>query len=218
MIDIEKLRSSKLISTPFKYTKIESILSVIHAEKLLETLPLEGNYRSLRKNGSDKIYNVVNNILVELGQTTLVNPNISIDWNNLIIELQGKQYREALSSLLDEDLVNCYMEITLKRYKLYDYISAHTDKPSVRATHMIFLNENWEQDWGGMLYFLNDAQEILEVFLPTIAQSVAFVRSDISWHKVCPVLAVEKERVVIQVAFWNEIDRTIAPGRIIEEI
>ena len=101
MIDIEKLRSSKLISTPFKYTKIESILSDIHAAKLLETLPLEGNYRSLRKNGSDKIYNVVNNILVELGQTTLVNPNISIDWNNLILELQGKQYREALSSLLD---------------------------------------------------------------------------------------------------------------------
>ena len=35
MIDIEKLRSSKLISTPFKYTKIESILSDIHAAKQL---------------------------------------------------------------------------------------------------------------------------------------------------------------------------------------
>lgn len=218
MIDIERLRSSKLISTPFKYSKIDNILSANLAEKLLETLPLEGNYRSIRKDGSDKIYNVVNNILVELGQKTSVNPNIGIDWNNLIIELQDRQYREALSSLLDEDLVNCYMEITLKRYKLNDYISAHTDKPSVRATHMIFLNESWERDWGGMLYFLNDAQEVLEVFLPTIAQSVAFVRSDISWHKVCPVLSAEKERVVIQVAFWNKIDRTIAPGRIIEEL
>lgn len=218
MIDIERLRSSKLISTPFKYSKIDNILSVNLAEKLLETLPLEGNYRSIRKDGSDKIYNVINNILVELGQKTSVNPNIGIDWNNLIIELQDRQYREALSSLLDEDLVNCYMEITLKRYKLNDYISAHTDKPSVRATHMIFLNESWKPDWGGMLYFLNDAQEVIEVFLPTIAQSVAFVRSDISWHKVCPVLSVEKERVAIQVAFWNKIDRTIAPGRIIKEL
>lgn len=218
MLAVNNIHKAKLIDFPFKYSKIQNVLSAAQAETLLKNLPIDGNYRSARSEGSDKVYNVVNNILVELGKETLHNEHLDESWNSFIQEVQGPSYRSALSELLNEDLINCYMEVTLKRYKHQDYISAHTDKDAVRATHMIFLNADWDTQWGGLLHFLHDNQEILETFLPTVAQSVAFVRSPVSWHKVCPVLPIDKERVAVQVAFWNRIDRTVLAGRRIEKL
>jgi Rps23 Pro-64 3,4-dihydroxylase Tpa1-like proline 4-hydroxylase len=218
MLAVDNIHNAKLINSPFKYSKIDNILSPAQAVDLLNNLPTEGNYRSARSEGSDKVYNVVNNILVELGKVTPHNDYLDDSWNNFIQEVQGPTYRHALSALLNEDLLDCYMEVTLKRYKHQDYISAHTDKDAVRATHMIFLNADWDLQWGGLLHFLHDNQETLETFLPTIAQSVAFVRSPVSWHKVCPIVPADKERVAVQVAFWNRIDRTVAAGRKIEKL
>lgn len=217
MFDISKIYSATMVESPFKFSCIQNFLDSDSVVNLLEDLPQEGNYRSSRVGGSDKVYNVVNNILLPLGEFNKNEENqLPPLWSDFVRGLRSKEYREALSHLLDEDLVNCHMEITLKRYKYQDYISAHTDKADVKATHMLFLNDQWELAWGGLLHLMHDSENTLKAFLPTIASSVAFVRSDVSWHKVCPVLQPNKERIAIQVAFWNTTIRSVAPGRQIQ--
>ena len=47
---------------------------------------------------------------------------------------------------------------------------------------------------------------------------MAFVRADNSWHRVCPMNKKGKERIALQVAFWNQVDRIVAPGRSVQAI
>lgn len=219
MINLNAITQATLKKEPFKYAIIEHFFSKAYAQDLLNQLPSNGNYKSMRTEGSDKTYNVVNNILLALGDDSWNKASEpSMLWIDCIGQLYSLQYRQALGALLDVDLTNSPMEITLKRYRYQDYISAHTDKKSVRATHMIFLNSSWNESWGGLLHFQNDSKEDFETFIPCRTTSVAFVRSENSWHRVCPMNHPDKERIAIQVAFWNEVDRKIAPGRKIEAI
>ncbi len=219
MINLKALTSATLKTQPFNYATIEQFIAAKYAQDLLMELPSRGNYKSSRTDGSDKTYNVVNNILLTLGDNTYNKASEpSKLWSDFIEQLHGLPYRQTLGSLLDIDLTDSPMEITLKRYRYEDFISAHTDKKSVRATHMIFLNPVWEKNWGGLLHFQTDSKDDFETFLPSYSTSVAFVRAENSWHRVCKMNQPDKERIAVQVAFWNEIDRKIAPGRMIEAV
>ncbi|MCD8542715.1 MAG: 2OG-Fe(II) oxygenase [Gammaproteobacteria bacterium] len=143
----------------------------------------------------------------------MMDPELPVIWQNLIIQLQSKAYIDALEHACGLQLSDAYQEITLKRYGHNHYISSHTDKEEVRATHMIFLNEHWEKEWGGELCFLNSNQEITNQFTPTYQQSVFFIRSENSWHSVNKIIHHNEERIAIQVAFWNTTQRTVLPGR-----
>lgn len=215
MINITEISKSQLISLPFRYVVISNFLSKKNADFLFHHLPEKNNYRSVRNEGSDKTYDVVNNLLLKLGDTS-PNPesNLSDSWISLINDLQSEEYITALSSLLNEDLSKCYQEITLKRYGYNHYISPHTDKAHVRATHMLFLNDRWEDSWGGNLCLIDNEKNTFKTFSPVSDYSVAFVRSDISWHSVDKIICPDAERVAIQVVFWNIKSRRVLDGRI----
>lgn len=219
MLNINALTTATLKKSPFKYSTIYEFLPPSYADDLLKDLPSAGNYKSTRSSGSDKTYQVVNNILLAIGDSEYNKVSEpSPIWIECIEQLHGAAYRTALSTLLDTDVTQCPMEITLKRYRHEDYISAHTDKECIRATHMIFLNDTWEAPWGGLLHFLTEDQRDFESFLPSSNTSVAFVRADNSWHRVCPMNKKGKERIALQVAFWNQVDRIVAPGRSVQAI
>lgn len=215
MIDASKFNLSKLVERPFRYAVIKDCITQQNLKQLRTQLPLVNNYRSVREAGSDKTYNVVNNILLGLGSDR-PNPDshLSQAWQSLVYALKSNTYIQALSHLLDEDLAACHLEITLKRYGYGDFISAHTDKALVRATHMIFLNQTWDTHWGGQLCFMHDANTPFKKFLPLSDRSIAFVRSDNSWHAVDEIIEPSAERIAIQVAFWNVNLRTVLDGRI----
>ncbi|MBV9575755.1 MAG: 2OG-Fe(II) oxygenase [Gammaproteobacteria bacterium] len=218
MINMDSIKNSKLIKSPFRYAVIANCLHQNAANKLFSDLPKENNYRSLRETGSDKTYNVVNNLLLKLGDANAHERNhLTPCWLDLTNQLQTGEYISSLSQLLEEDLSSCHLEITLKRYGYDDYISTHTDKEQVRATHMIFLNPTWDEQWGGQLCFKYDEHIIFKKFLPISAHSVAFVRATNSWHAVEKIVKPDIERIAVQVAFWNKTNREVLPGRV-EEI
>ena len=217
MIDIDMLKKAALVQDPFRYSIIEGILTENRVNSLLESMPEKNYYRSIREGGSDKTYNVVNNILLKLGEREYnKDSNLSVEWQALVQNLQGKDYIEALSSLLQENLSTCSQEITLKRYTEGDFISAHTDKENVRATHMLFLNKNWDKQWGGELCFLHNETDVFKNILPVYTCSAAFVRADNSWHSVTKMEGKNIERIAIQIAFWNVTERQVLPGRVEE--
>jgi Rps23 Pro-64 3,4-dihydroxylase Tpa1-like proline 4-hydroxylase len=219
MIIIEQIKKAILTKLPFNYAVIPQCISEDSVNKLLDNMPQNNYYRSLRDTGSDKTYNVVNNLLLKLGEMKFNNEsNLNDCWIQLVNALQSKQYINVLSNLLQEDLSECHQEMTLKKYGYLDFISAHTDKADVRATHMIFLNKNWDEKWGGQLCFLRDENNIFKKFIPVIDHSVAFVRADNSWHSVEKIMLPEAERIAIQIAFWNITNRKVLPGRIEETV
>jgi hypothetical protein len=188
MIDTKFVESSILEKFPFKHALIGKCISEENRQKLLEDMPDDNYYRSVREGGSDKTYNVVNNILLKLG--------------------------EKKSNVLQENLLDCYQEVTLKIYGGGDFISPHTDKADVKATHMIFLNETWSNEWGGNLCLLSDADSVCKKIIPTIDNTLAFVRSDNSWHSVEEIKNMQAERIALQVVFWNVDKRYTLAGRI----
>jgi Rps23 Pro-64 3,4-dihydroxylase Tpa1-like proline 4-hydroxylase len=215
MITTKAFESAFLVKEPFRYSVIPSCLEPEVFKKLIENLPNANYYRSVRHEGSDKNYNVVNNILLKLGDDSYNKDSYLADiWIEFVNQFKSKRYIDLLSVLLEEDLSKCFIEITLKKYGFNDFISAHTDTHNVCATHMIFLNSNWEMQWGGQLCFLDEKMKVIERFLPTIHTSVAFVRSENSWHAVEKIVEPSTERIAVQIAFWNIADRKVLPGRI----
>ncbi|MFN8771080.1 MAG: 2OG-Fe(II) oxygenase [Neisseriaceae bacterium] len=215
MIDTKFVESSILEKFPFKHALIGKCISEENRQKLLEDMPDDNYYRSVREGGSDKTYNVVNNILLKLGEKKFnKDSNLSECWINLVNSLQSKQYIQALSNVLQENLLDCYQEVTLKIYGGGDFISPHTDKADVKATHMIFLNETWSNEWGGNLCLLSDADSVCKKIIPTIDNTLAFVRSDNSWHSVEEIKNMQAERIALQVVFWNVDKRYTLAGRI----
>jgi Rps23 Pro-64 3,4-dihydroxylase Tpa1-like proline 4-hydroxylase len=197
MINLNALNHSILINKPFKYACINQFISEVNAEQLRSQLPEGHYYRSTRAGGSDKTYNVVNSILFNLEKQTTQDFNaLPEPWKALLNALTSDEYRVRLEHLLNENLSNCYREITLKVYKKGDFLSYHTDKSDVKATHMIFFVK----------------------FNPLWMHSVAFVRADNSWHSVLPIVTDEDERIALQVAFWNIKKREVLPGRIEETL
>jgi Rps23 Pro-64 3,4-dihydroxylase Tpa1-like proline 4-hydroxylase len=215
MVNFDSIRNSTLIKSPFKYSIIAKCFTDEVINKLLSNMPSGNYYRSIRKLGSDKNYNVINNLLLKLGDKKY-NEKISLGacWISLIAKLQNTEYITALSDLLQEDLSKCHQEITLKIYGYRDFISAHTDKANVKATHMIFLNKDWDEEWGGQLCFMYNESNVFKRFSPISDHSVAFVRAENSWHSVEKIREPIAERIAIQVAFWNVTERKVLPGRI----
>ena len=213
LLNLDSISHSKLFTLPFKYALIPEILSENNLNILLQNMPKNNYYRSQRESGSDKSYNVINNLLLKLGQEKS-DLDLYEPWAQLVEDFKSRSYVEALSELLQEDLSSCSLEITLKKYVYGDFISPHTDREDVRATHLIFLNIKWEEAWGGQLCLLKNESDCFTKFLPTIYNTLAFIRSNNSWHSVDHIVEPKAERVGLQVAFWNTANKSpILPGR-----
>lgn len=216
-LDLNQFANSKVYGEPFRYAVIDDLLTETQASQLSSDFPDGGFYRSSRNFGSDKTYQVDNNILLVLsGENQECKESLPNVWRDFLTFLEGREYRLALSEMLEIDLSKCHLEITLKKYKKNDYISAHTDRSWVDATHLFFLNNHWESEWGGYLQLLTAEKEAFLSLAPVFNRSVAFVRSDESWHEVTPVLHPTEQRLALQVALWNTTDRFILPGRVTE--
>jgi SM-20-related protein len=216
MINYDAIKNSTLINSPFKYSKISMVLNEKDAKLLRNNLPNDNFFYSVRKSGSDKTYTVVNNILLHLeNENTNLNESLPTVWQKFLQEITSEKYKVVLSALIGVDVSKCHQEITLKIYNEGDFLSCHTDREEVKATHMFFLNEEWNDAWGGQLVFTKakNSEPFIE-FAPLWTQSVVFVRSDNSWHYVPMITAPQAKRIALQVAFWNVNYRAVQNGRI----
>lgn len=212
--DANHILSAKLNVEPFHHAFVNGLLSASLSVQLCKEFPERDFYQSKRITGSDKTYNVANNILLKLGNTDFQSTQeLSTSWKTFLTYLTSDVYNQAVSTLLQKDLSNCHLEITLKRYSRGDYISAHTDRDWVTATHLFFLNSYWEASWGGLLELLDQNEKPFCSVLPTYHTSLIFIRSNNSWHQVTPITHESESRFALQVAFWNTLDRYVLPGR-----
>lgn len=210
MINLSAIRQASMVEEPYRHVFINDFISKQTANALRAVSPRKGGLFSSRQTGSDKHYQVENNILYDLAtkMQVLVSP-----WNQFVEQLISKSYREAISHILGYSVHEAPMEITFKRYVYGDYISAHTDRDFVYATHLIFLNDYWDPNWGGMLQILDSQQSVVKLVAPLYHESFLFERSDYSWHAVDKNTHPDAVRYCLQVAFWKHTNKVTLPGR-----
>jgi Rps23 Pro-64 3,4-dihydroxylase Tpa1-like proline 4-hydroxylase len=213
MIQKSKILSAQLQVKPYPHALIENFINPEDFRLLLENFPQEGFLLSKRKSGSDKTYTVDNNIIfgLELQQKNPLILNYPY-WCALVDELTSKDYKQLISNFLGVNLQDLPIELTLKRYKKSHYISPHTDRDYVNATHLIFFNEVWNKNWGGELCIMSSSRKIEKKILPLWEKSLLFLRTDNSWHAVTKCNA-PVPRIVLQVAFWRTNKRCLPKGR-----
>lgn len=204
MLELNAISHAKIETKPFKFAVINNLITKENVDVLINNLPKDNNYVASRTEGSDKTYQVVSNILLPLGEGPGQITTNNDHWLKLIHNLMSKEYKIHLGQLLGIDLLNCFQEITLRFYRPGDYISPHTDREVVKATHMIFLNQFWQENWGGLFCVMLSENETYLKILPLWHNSVVFLRSDNSWHCVTPCAATAVPRIALQVAFKEE--------------
>jgi hypothetical protein len=111
-------------------------------------------------------------------------------WVGLVDQVVAPAYQNALLEALDADPSDVVRtEVRLAEYRAGGWMSRHTDRPDKVYSHLLYFCPGWQPGWGGDLAFYPDqiTPEPFRVIRPGAGTSVAFVRTDHSWHEVVPV-------------------------------
>jgi hypothetical protein len=107
---------------------------------------------------------------------------------NLFDMVRSRWFVEQLEALtgvepLTPDHVGGGMHMTTEGGRLASHVdfNIHPDHPDLerRINLLVFLNENWDPEWGGSL-LLGEHREVEVV--PEFNRTVVFATSDVSWH------------------------------------
>jgi hypothetical protein len=141
---------------------------------------------------SDKSYTVHARTLHDDGSWRTDPARLSAAWTWLVTELVSAPYQSTLLAALGVDPARVgRVEVRLAEYRAGGWMSRHTDRPDKVYSHLIYLCPGWRPDWGGDLTFYADEHTAVAStsLLPGAGTSVAFARTESSWHEVMPVAA-----------------------------
>lgn len=213
LINLNCINHSLVNYYPYQYAIINNFIALDVVRNLVNNLPNNLFFKHVKRDeGSDKTYKVSNSILFSLEKQSSLDDLPEV-WLKLVKNLTSIEYRQAISNLMDFDITQCFIEITLKKYQLNDYISPHTDRDLVPMTHVIFLNEYWEKEWGGDFCILESSETIVTEIIPVWDNSVVFRQSSNSWHAVKLCRSSTALRIGLQIAFWKDQVKFTLPGR-----
>ncbi len=173
--------------SPFPWVLIESMLDEAERGALFDSIPESGFVRRVDDRGRYSL--AVTMLISRGGPGTIDTSDLSQVWQTLLAELKGDRYRQALGPVLGVDLSHSMLTVKLARYGPGGWIGPHTDVESTIASHTIPLNPTWPHDGGGALILLGSSriEDIRHAVPPDSSASIAFVRSDRSWHAVSMV-------------------------------
>jgi hypothetical protein len=212
LINVDKIYNSILVENPYKHAVINGLIDLQEINALITTMPTDTFNHVSRHDGSDKTYRVHNNIIYSLENQAHMK-DLHSKWISLTNDLISIEYRQAISDSIGFNVNDLFIEITLKKYVINDYISPHTDRSCVPVTHVIFLNPHWEKNWGGEFCILESEFKMVKEIIPTWDNSVLFRQSENSWHSVNPCKVPNVSRIGLQVAFWSSQEKPVFPGR-----
>ena len=182
LTDVQKiadLKSTFSKSTPFKYVVIDSFLNLDFARSIAETFPtmdsMKTKYKGLNENKSEdsSFENFSESIQ---GLHNFIGSPYFINWVSLITGFEGLQViNDRLGAGLHQGGNNSFLDIHI------DYNIHPVKKLHRRLNLIIFFNEEWETNWGGLLE-LWDRRNCFEKIMPAFNRMVLFECNEISYH------------------------------------
>jgi hypothetical protein len=177
---------------PFRHVTFgeDTVVPRAVADRLIEAFPgpdtLVGTRRS---HGGDKTYAMNTVALHERGRWHVPPDRLAPCWQEFLVDLVESDYRYGMARLLDIPEAAIELEVRLTEYPRGGWLSRHTDRPDKLFSQNIYLCRGWRPEWGGglALYADEHVADPAVVLVPGTGTSVAFARSDHSWHEVTPV-------------------------------
>jgi hypothetical protein len=190
MIDVDRIRKSKLETEPYRWAAIDRLFKRPDADRLARTFPLD-HYKLVSGYGGEKDYEYEARELIAMGADKVSNAaDLSYEWRSLAEDFLSPGYRAALSELTGCDLSAAPLEVNVFHYGPGASLGAHSDLPDKVVTHVLYFNDSWDPRNGGCLSILSakDATAVVAEIPPLVGSSAVLVRSDNSWHAVSPVV------------------------------
>jgi SM-20-related protein len=193
---------------PYRWAVAHSVLPAPTARTLREQMPAPQALRPAERTGDgDKTYRMAVLPLIRHGEPEPGMARMGELWHALAGHLLAAPYRDWVARTIGVDVTDATLDIGLFVFRGGDRISAHTDKPGKRATHVIYLNDDWKDDHGGQFEVRTGPDLSVTPYatvVPGGGRSVLFARSDHSWHAVAPVADhAPRYRLTCQVEMWN---------------
>lgn len=206
IINLDSLKSQSVNSFPYKWGQLNDNFHKSAFQKLGSTFP-NGKFEHQQRGNSEKNYNMYNRNLVNRNLLSDDVEDLNDVWTELARELNSLEYREALGSLVDEDIRALEMDAIFWQYDKGCWLDSHVDKYEKLVTQIFYFNDSWEETWGGHLLILNsnDIKDIHKKITSNINSSAVIYRSDNSWHAVEEVDSTAQEpRKSLQVIFHKK--------------
>lgn len=177
LLDLTALKNATVNQQPFPYFVIKQSLIVDKVNSLMRDFP----------------------IIEEGGSFTLDDLESGPQFDALIAELNGSEFRQQISEKLTLDLSVLPMIVTLRGYSREKDGRVHTDSKSKIATILIYFNEEWTAE-GGKLRILNsdNMEDSVAEVVPNAGTMLGFRVTDDCWHGHPPY---EGSRRSIQINF-----------------
>ena len=188
--DLEK--AAVVSGTPFLHCTLgeATILSRAAVRELLESWP-DGTFlaSTQRIAGGDKTFRTNTATMLTGSRWRFPLEQLSSCWRDFLGYLAGPRYRQDIARVLEVPDGPVELEIRLTEYPRGGWMSRHTDRPEKLFSHNIYLCPDWQASWGGGLALYDDAaaSEPYTVYVPGAGTSLAFARSERSWHEVLPI-------------------------------
>jgi hypothetical protein len=194
-LDLELLRKRFINARPVPYIMIDSFLDRDAADKVADSYPaFEAAV------GQGKEFTSVNERKkVQITRSSLF-PGPVAQLSTLLASqkvLDDLSFITGIPNLIaDESLSGGGMHITGAGGRLDVHVDFNYIKG--RALHrrlnlLVYLNPNWQEDWGGQFQLWDKEVKNCEVtFSPVLNRCVIFETSDVSFHGVVPVSAKAK--------------------------
>lgn len=188
---------------PYRWIELTNTLSEPHKSVLVKNYP-DDSYTSIMESGSARNYNYDARAFVSMEGKIPNWGHLHLTWYKLAEYLLSPRYREFIRQITGISLDNLVMEANLYKYGWGHHMDAHTDMDTKVLTHVIYFNEDWNENDGGNLRILysNNVYDVSRIVTPNIGNSVILIRSDNSWHCV-ENTNVEKTRRCMTVTFYK---------------
>ncbi|HUQ56467.1 2OG-Fe(II) oxygenase [Lentzea sp.] len=188
------LSGAALRETPFRHAVFDEavLLSRDEVTELVESFPGTGLLDTFRRTeGSDKTYSANMATLHDHRGWSDKVPRMASCWRDLLSRLVDSDYAQRLGGLLGVPPGPVTLELRLTEYTEGGWMSRHTDRPDKLFSQNLYFCPQWSRACGGGLALYADEHDDqpVSVFVPGAGTSLAFARSDRSWHEVLPVSA-----------------------------
>jgi SM-20-related protein len=179
ILDLEKVRSAKLVTIPYDYIIVSNFIVQDWCDRLIADFP------QVQKGGSFPLASV----------------KCGSDFSKLINELDSPDFRQAVEEQFSVDLKGPTI-FTVRGYCRQADGKIHTDSESKIITVLLYMNPKWATQ-GGRLRILNgpDVNDVAAEVSPEVGNLLIFRRCDYSFHGHLPF---EGERKVIQMNWVTE--------------
>lgn len=197
LINLKAFDDSEMAAWPWRWALVKDVISVASANNIVAEMSTLF-FKRVTSTRMDKQYS-----MDLLDASTLLDHEMSI--YKISEEIRSLSYKDALGDFVGHTLAGMKQTINLWRYEENDYLSPHKDKTEKFLSHLIYLNEHWDECSGGLLNVLETSDEDSAVgrIIPKCGNSAIILNCEKSWHSVSPVNNCETPRYCIQVIFWK---------------